>query len=44
MKSLMERIAQGEVLISDGAMGTFLHAKGPGPASVRNRGVSRIPT
>ena len=28
MKSLLERIAQGEVLISDGAMGTFLHAKG----------------
>ncbi len=27
----MERIAQGEVLISDGAMGTFLHAKGLGP-------------
>jgi len=31
MKSLMERIAQGEVLISDGAMGTFLHAKGLSP-------------
>ncbi len=31
MKSLMERIAQGEILISDGAMGTFLHAKGLGP-------------
>lgn len=30
MKSLLERIAQGEVLISDGAMGTFLHAKGLG--------------
>lgn len=28
MKSLLERIAQGEILISDGAMGTFLHAKG----------------
>lgn len=28
MKSLMERIAHGEILISDGAMGTFLHAKG----------------
>ena len=26
--SLLERIAQGEVLVSDGAMGTFLHAKG----------------
>jgi 5-methyltetrahydrofolate--homocysteine methyltransferase len=31
MKSLLERIAQGEVLISDGAMGTFLHARGLGP-------------
>ena len=31
MKTLMERIAAGEVLISDGAMGTFLHAKGLGP-------------
>jgi 5-methyltetrahydrofolate--homocysteine methyltransferase len=31
MKGLLERIAQGEVLISDGAMGTFLHAKGLGP-------------
>lgn len=30
MKTLLERIAQGEVLISDGAMGTFLHAKGLG--------------
>lgn len=30
MKTLMERIAAGEVLISDGAMGTFLHAKGLG--------------
>lgn len=30
MKSLLERIAQGEILISDGAMGTFLHAKGLG--------------
>ena len=28
MKTLLERIAQGDVLISDGAMGTFLHAKG----------------
>jgi 5-methyltetrahydrofolate--homocysteine methyltransferase len=28
MKSLLERIALGGVLISDGAMGTFLHAKG----------------
>jgi 5-methyltetrahydrofolate--homocysteine methyltransferase len=28
MKNLLERIAQGDVLISDGAMGTFLHAKG----------------
>ena len=30
MKNLMERIAAGEILISDGAMGTFLHAKGLG--------------
>src|ERR1035437_4384695 len=28
MKNLLERIAAGEVLISDGAMGTFLYAKG----------------
>jgi 5-methyltetrahydrofolate--homocysteine methyltransferase len=28
METLMERIAQGDILISDGAMGTFLHAKG----------------
>jgi 5-methyltetrahydrofolate--homocysteine methyltransferase len=28
MKSLLERVAAGEILISDGAMGTFLHAKG----------------
>lgn len=31
MKSLIERISAGEILISDGAMGTFLHAKGLGP-------------
>lgn len=31
MKSLLERIASGEVLISDGAMGTFLQAKGLQP-------------
>ncbi|MHB9132253.1 MAG: homocysteine S-methyltransferase family protein [Armatimonadota bacterium] len=31
MKSLLERIAQGEILISDGAMGTFLQAKGLQP-------------
>ena len=30
MKSILDRIAEGEVLISDGAMGTFLHAKGLG--------------
>jgi len=30
MKNLLERIIQGEILISDGAMGTFLHAKGLG--------------
>jgi 5-methyltetrahydrofolate--homocysteine methyltransferase len=28
MNSLLEQIAQGEILVSDGAMGTFLHAKG----------------
>ncbi len=28
MKPLLERLAAGEVLISDGAMGTFLYAKG----------------
>jgi 5-methyltetrahydrofolate--homocysteine methyltransferase len=28
MKTMLERITQGEILISDGAMGTFLHAKG----------------
>lgn len=31
MKSLMERLAAGEILISDGAMGTFLQAKGLQP-------------
>ena len=31
MKSLMQRIAAREILISDGAMGTFLHAKGLAP-------------
>src|ERR1019366_6196534 len=31
LKSLIERMAQGEVLIADGAMGTFLYAKGLGP-------------
>jgi 5-methyltetrahydrofolate--homocysteine methyltransferase len=31
MKGLLERIAAGEVLISDGAMGTFLQAKGLQP-------------
>jgi 5-methyltetrahydrofolate--homocysteine methyltransferase len=31
MKSILDRIAQGEVLISDGAMGTFLYAKGLAP-------------
>jgi 5-methyltetrahydrofolate--homocysteine methyltransferase len=30
VKSLLDRIAQGEILVSDGAMGTFLHAKGLG--------------
>jgi 5-methyltetrahydrofolate--homocysteine methyltransferase len=28
MNTLLERIARGEVLVSDGAMGTFLHARG----------------
>jgi 5-methyltetrahydrofolate--homocysteine methyltransferase len=28
MKTLLERLASGEILISDGAMGTFLYAKG----------------
>lgn len=31
MKGILDRIAQGEILISDGAMGTFLHAKGLAP-------------
>jgi 5-methyltetrahydrofolate--homocysteine methyltransferase len=31
MRSLLERVAGGEILISDGAVGTFLHAKGMGP-------------
>ncbi|MGD0975296.1 MAG: homocysteine S-methyltransferase family protein [Candidatus Korobacteraceae bacterium] len=31
MKTLFERVAQGEILISDGAMGTFLHARGLAP-------------
>jgi 5-methyltetrahydrofolate--homocysteine methyltransferase len=31
LKSILERIADGEVLISDGAMGTFLQAKGLAP-------------
>jgi 5-methyltetrahydrofolate--homocysteine methyltransferase len=30
MKGLLERARDGEVLVSDGAMGTFLHAKGMG--------------
>jgi len=28
VKSLLKRVKAGEILISDGAMGTFLHAKG----------------
>ena len=28
MSNLLERVKQGKILISDGAMGTFLHAKG----------------
>ncbi|MCE5197344.1 MAG: homocysteine S-methyltransferase family protein [Armatimonadota bacterium] len=31
MKGLLERLAAGEILISDGAMGTFLQAKGLQP-------------
>jgi len=31
LKTILERIADGEVLISDGAMGTFLQAKGLKP-------------
>ena len=31
MNKLLQRIKAGEILISDGAMGTFLHAKGLGP-------------
>ena len=31
MKSILERVADGEILISDGAMGTFLQAKGLKP-------------
>lgn len=31
MKSLLDRLAAGEILISDGAMGTFLQAKGLQP-------------
>lgn len=31
MQSLLERLARGEILISDGAMGTFLQAKGLKP-------------
>ncbi len=31
MKGLLERLAQGEILISDGAMGTFLQAMGLKP-------------
>jgi methionine synthase I (cobalamin-dependent) len=30
MNTLLEQIAQGVVLVSDGAMGTFLHAQGLG--------------
>ena len=31
MKSFKERVAQGDILISDGAMGTYLQAKGLNP-------------
>ncbi len=32
MKKITERIKKGEILVSDGAWGTFLHAKGLGPS------------
>ncbi len=32
MKKITEKVKQGRVLISDGAWGTFLHAKGLGPS------------
>ena len=38
MKTLLERIAEGEILICDGAMGTFLHAKGITRANVQSHG------
>jgi 5-methyltetrahydrofolate--homocysteine methyltransferase len=31
VKSILERVAAGEILVSDGAMGTFLHARGLQP-------------
>ena len=31
MKKITERIKQGKILVSDGAWGTFLHAKGLKP-------------
>jgi 5-methyltetrahydrofolate--homocysteine methyltransferase len=31
MKAFKERVAQGDILISDGAMGTYLHARGLKP-------------
>jgi 5-methyltetrahydrofolate--homocysteine methyltransferase len=31
MKNLLERIAEGHILVCDGAMGTFLQARGLGP-------------
>ena len=36
MNNLLQQLTQGRILISDGAMGTFLHAKGLGdsPGSV----------
>lgn len=32
MKKITERVKKGEILVSDGAWGTFLHAKGLGPS------------
>lgn len=43
MKSLLERARDGEVLVSDGAMGTFLHAKGMGVGEFRSPGASLTP-
>ena len=41
MKSLQEQLAAGEVLISDGAMGALLQAKGMARRSLRSLRVRR---